>query len=260
MGTRVKEGDYAHIKMSQVIASCKMRLRLESSDDDIFIERYANEGARHFDSLSTFIKRECEIEVVNGKGRLPNGFYQLLSCSPCDGSNFIYVDQPFLRGCGISGASSACDGQGIFQIQDGWIYFTANQNFSKDHGITVLGSPPISGDPNCNTNNGSSVQNGPVFHTFKLHISFIGMNVDDDGMMVVYADMERGLVAYCVWMYMLDSPAGKYTAQQIQANEMIWNNQATWYRSKEFQNNFRNTRRQVASIANAWVVQKQWYI
>ncbi len=247
-----KTGDYSHITLSQIVSSAKQRLRIESSDEDIFLERYANEGARHFDSLSTFVKRDCEIEIVNGKGRLPNGFYQMLSLTDCSGNGPIYVDMPFLQGCNLPLQNNWIDGVGSYQIQDGWIYFTTSNDYSSNHGVFNPATPPPA--------NATNVANGPVSLTTHMRISFVGLNVDNDGMMVVYSDMERGLVAYCVWMYMLDSPAGKYTAQQIQANEQIWINQKAWYKGIQFQNNFRNTRRSVASIANAWLVQKNWYV
>lgn len=251
MSSNKQQGDYRIISLAQIVATTKMRLRIESSDEDIFIERYANEGARHMDSLSTFLKRDCQIDVVNGKAKLPNGFYQLLSLGACDGSTSIYVDMPFLQGCGCSTMPvNAVSGFGIYQIQDGYIYFTLASDFSSNHGDFNPATPPVV----------PTVQTGPPNVTSTMRISFIGMNVDDNGMMVVYADMERGLVAYCVWMHMLDSPAGKYSPQQIQANEQIWVNQKSWYKSIQFQNNFRNTRRQVASVANAWISGKNWYI
>ncbi len=251
-----KEGDYTHITMDQIISTCKMRLRIESSDDDIFLERYANEGARHFDSLSTFIKTDCELEVVNGKAKLPNGFYQMLSVAGCGVGDYLYVDTPFLNNCGVSVPNNFVSSHGMFQIQDGYIYFGIQRSTSRDHGVQVLGG--TNGQP-CPPN-ATNVQNGPVEEIHHVRISYISMNVDSNGMMVVYSDMERGLVAYCVWMYMLDSPAGKYTAQQIQANEQMWINQKNWYKSIQVQNHFRNTKRQVASLTNAWVTKKDWYI
>lgn len=248
-------GDYNTISVEQIVSSCKQRLRLETSDDDIFLERYANEGARHFDSLSTFVKRCAELEVVNGKAKLPNGFYQTLAVGGCNGGEYFYVDTPFLSSCGVGFPQNFISSQGVFQIQNGWIYLTAQANFSNNHGTSVLGT---STDP-CPPKT-TSVSTGPVFLTNKIRIWFIGMNVDDNGMMVVYSDMERGLVAYCVWMYMLDAPAGKYSQMQIEANHAIWVNQKKWYQSIQFQNNFRNTRRQVAAITNAFIVKKEWYI
>src|ERR1035438_5296520 len=135
-----KEGDYTHVKISQIVSSCKQRLRIESSDDDIFLERYANEGSRHFDSLSTFIKRECELEIEDGKARLPNGFYQMLSLSPCeDNGDYTYVDTPFLRNHGFPVHKNFIDGSGIFQIQDGYIYFSLIENDAWNHGTNATG-------------------------------------------------------------------------------------------------------------------------
>ncbi len=246
MSSNKQQGDYLHIPLSQVVAGAKRRLRLESSDEDIFLEAYANEGARHFDSLSTFIKKDCEIEIVNGKGKLPNGFYQMLSLRAHNQNESIYVDMPFLKGCGVSNTflNGFCNHQNVFQIQDGYIYFTLSDNRPQG-GVTPVAIPKTT---------------NPPFITNNVHINYISMNVDGDGLMVVYADMERGLVAYCVWMYMLDYPAGKYTPMQIESNKKIYENQKAWYKSIQFQNNFRNTRRQVSALANAYITEKEWYI
>ena len=247
------EGQYNTIKMSQVISSAKQRLRLETSDDDLFLLRYANEGARHFDSLQTFVKRCCTLTVTNGKAKLPNGFYQLLAIRMNNvPGGIIYVDQPFLQGNGISCGGFGHAG-GVCQIQNGYIYLTVSQA-NPNHGINPVGYCPDPPPPPPNP------LLPPTVQTYEITIAFVGMNVDDDGMMVVYSDMERGLVAYCVWMYMLDAPAGKYQAFQIQSNEKIWMNQKSWYKSIQFQNRFRNTRHQVMSIARAWIAAPNLFI
>jgi hypothetical protein len=118
---------------------------------------------------------------------------------------------------------------------------------NPNHGVDPVGYCPDPPLPPVNP------PTPPPIQTYEITIAFIGMNVDDNGMMVVYSDMERGLVAYCVWMYMLDAPAGQYTPFQIAANEKIWMNQKGWYKSVQFQNQFRNTRRQMMSVARAWI-------
>ena len=100
-------GLYNTVSIQQIISSAKMNLRIESSDDDIFFVRLANEGARHFDSLDTFIKRNCRLTINDGKAKLPNGFVQLLALRPCGsfevGAGLVYVDQPWLNSNGING-------------------------------------------------------------------------------------------------------------------------------------------------------------
>ncbi len=71
--------------------------------------------------------------------------------------------------------------------------------------------------------------------------------------------MERGISAYICWMYGLQNP-DKFNTYQIEKYEQIWKAQKTWIQSIDIQNQFMNTRRQIAQIANAWVVDKTWWI
>ncbi len=251
-----QEGDYLRIPISQIVASAKMRCRIEDGSEDIFLERYANEGARHFDSLSTFIKKECTLEVINGKAKLPVGFYQILEVDYSGpngqgGSRALYSDLNFLKSCGVEVRDYHRNLYSTFQIQDGYIYLTAFANSNRNHGVSAVGIGPTTN--NCD-NNATNVQDGPIEIIRFIKIAYVSMNVDENNMMVVYADMERGLVAYCVWMYMLDSPAGRYTNAQIEMNHSMYVNQKKWYKSKEFQNNFRNNKRDIQSLARAYFV------
>lgn len=240
----IQSGTYDTIPLTQCIASAKMQLACEQSDNDIWFEKLANEAARHMDNLGIFIKRQCILTVVDGKAKLPNGFYRLLGLrlngtNGCAGS-FIYVDQPFLNNCGCSGISnqvglgfSVQNGASAYQIQNGFILFNS--------GICVI--DPTTNDP------------VPIH---SVNLAFIGLNVDEDGLMIVRPDMERGITAYLCYMYMKQN-ADKYPQWAMQEEKATWMAQKEWVKSNDIQNQFRNTRRQIAAISNAWITDKNWF-
>lgn len=241
-------GYYATLPLTQCIASAKMQLRIEVSDDDVWFEKLANEAARHMDSLTVFVKRQCQLAIVDGKAKLPNGFYRMLGLrlgGGFNGASLFYVDTPFLSNCGINNGDntlfgtslingSVQNGSGTFQIQNGYIYFAT--------GISMI--DPVTKQ---------------VTYATSVDCAFIGLNVDDNGLMIVREDMERGIVAYICYMYMLQNP-DKYPAGIWQEHKATWQAQKEWIKSIDVQNDFRQTRRQIAAIANAWVVDKNWWM
>jgi hypothetical protein len=234
----METGTYSTISLAQVVASAKMQLRLETSDEDIWLEKLANEGCRHLDSLSIFIKRQCTLDIHDLKAKLPNGFYRILGLKLNGNNNcagLIYVDQPFLSVCGCPNSTFADTvvGSGVFQIQNGYIVFST--------AINTL---------DCE---------GQIIPATSCEIAFIGLHVDENGLMCVQSDMERGLVAYVCYMYMLQN-SDKYSQWQMSEHKTTWIAQKSWIQGIAMQNKFYDTKRQIASIANAWIVDKNWSI
>ena len=85
----------------------------------------------------------------------------------------------------------------------------------------------------------------------------MGLNVDSDGSMIGYDDYERGVVAYIVWLYMLQN-FEQYNQYVIETWEGVWKAQKRWIKGSEQQRHFNNTKRQIASTMNAWIVSKTW--
>lgn len=233
-------GIFATIPLTQCVASAKMQLRIgDTTDDDLWMEKLANEATRHLDCLSIFTKRQCSLDVHDGKSKLPNGFYRLLGLRLGNGfdcGQMFYVDMPFLNSCGCVDVGLGVNFRnavGAFQIQNGYIIYSTNMTFTDPitHVVTAVTS---------------------------VDLAFIGLNVDSDGLMVVRDDMERGVTAYICWMYCLQN-ADKYNSYQIEKWEQIWKAQKMWIQSVDLQNQFMNTRRQIAQISNAWVVDKTFF-
>ena len=57
---------------------------------------------------------------------------------------------------------------------------------------------------------------------------------------------------------MITYPAGKYSPFQVADAKQEWISQKTWYKSKSVQNKFRNTKRQIASLANAYITNRNF--
>src|ERR1035437_892624 len=101
----IDQGSVATISLMQCVTSAKLQLKIEVSDDDIFLERLANEAVRHLDALSTFRKHTVLLEVEENRVKLPPGYQSLIGIRMGTGQNTgtaIYVDMPFLTSIGVS--------------------------------------------------------------------------------------------------------------------------------------------------------------
>lgn len=221
----IKSGQFATLSQNALISSIRDELGLEESNANFSFKRWSNEAVRHLDALSIFKQCQAAIPVQNGIACLPNGLYRLLAVVIGDGchpSNAIYVDTPFLQLCG-------CD-------------TTAQENVS-------------------NFTRSFEIQDGNlIFHSFfdnitEIRIAYLGMNTDEDGLMKIYTDMERAIVAYCCWKYTRKN--FKEYPQYIQSNfKNEWIAQKKFVRSIAFQTNYQETRRQILEFMNSIISDK----
>jgi hypothetical protein len=98
------------ITLGDCVSRAKMQLGLAStSDNDIWFETLADEAAKHLQCLSIYVKKQCNVEIENGKFKLPCGFGRFIGMRFCDSDNGaflegIYADLKFLTlDCGCSG-------------------------------------------------------------------------------------------------------------------------------------------------------------
>lgn len=236
-------GAFSTITSDQVISSVKMNLRIETSDDDMFFDRLVNEGVRHLDALSIFVKKECKLKVNDRKAKLPNGFHKLIGLrGACNQqwTNLIYVDSAFLNSCGCDcdDDASISSLSGSFQIQNGYIYITNTRN---------LVNPNTLSDDDCDCADDLEW----------LSIAYWGLNVDEYGVFVVREDYERALVAYCCWKYCQQN-FDKYPNNLAKDYEAEWKAQKRWVKSSDVVEKFRLTKREFASIMNSIVKAKVW--
>ena len=245
---------YGQISVSDVIARAKMQLGISSTTEhDIWFETLANEAARHLDCLSVTIKRTCKLDIDGTTACLPKGLKQFIALrfvDDCSGTsstediqtvsqntgnlnittfsslysftnNAVYADLKFLKTCGCDDDLGFYDHPNLFEIQGNTIFFH--------------GTPPS---------------------TTAL-ISFLGLNVDDNGMMLVYEDYERAMWNYICWCFCLQN-FDRYPANLRSEYYSTWASQKAWIKSKEVAAHFKNTKRQVSEWANALVSDKNW--
>jgi hypothetical protein len=217
-------GFFSTTSLDQFVSGAKLQLKIESSDSDIWFIKLANEAIRHLDCYDIFVKKTCSISVINRKAKLPSGFQRLIglrfgTTNVC--SDLVYVDLPFINDCGCSVISlNVIPLNGIFQLQDGFIFF---------HGDT------------------SSLTD--------VTIAYFGLNVDDTGLMKAYEDYERAVIGYICWKYALQN-FDKYPANVKEDYHREWQAQKKWVKSTSAQNEARRTKAQLTQIMNSIISDK----
>lgn len=233
-------GTYNVVTNDQIVSSAKMQLKIEVSDDDIWFEKLVNEGVRHLDCLSLFVKKIAQLDVQDNIAKLPPGFFRLIGLrtgTPGNCGLATYVELDFIVQCGCSPQTWVQPAVNLFEIQNGYIYFHPN---------------PTTVDPVTN-------EIVPPVPIESAVIAYFGMNVDDTGLYQVYDHYERALTAYVCWRYCQQN-FEKYPAAIRAEYNAEWITQKKWIKSIEQQNNFRYTRKQIAEWVNAIIVDKVWSV
>lgn len=214
-------GRYETISFDEVVAGCKMQLRITSTAEfDDFLHMYVNEGARHLHCLSLFNKEQCNLEIIDLKSKLPTGFQQLLGArysETRDGDttyqNMLYIDKRYTD---ITTASTA-DYQDTFQISKGYIQYNNDVNATE------------------------------------MTMAYLGLNTDEFGRLIVYSDYERALRAYACYKYALAFPED-FKESTTQRYENEWINQGKLIRSTDVQNDFKNRKYEMSKIFKAFLL------
>ncbi len=249
----IKSGTYATLTPDAVISSVKTELGIEASNQHIWFRKLINESVRHIDALSIFVKRQCILPVDCGVAILPDGFFRMLAITIGDGcgtcTNAIYVDLPFLRQCGCNMNENGQSQLGsTFEIQDNKIIFHS-PFFNPDNNDSCTTDDDADSDDD--QNNGQPIR--------ECRIAFMGLNVDDKGLMKIYTDMERGITAYVCWKYTRQN--FKEYPQYIQEGfKQEWISQKKWLKGLAYQENAREEAQQILEVVNAILVDKAFIL
>lgn len=159
--------DYIHI--NEIVNRAKIDLQISSSDFDLRMQLWADEGVRKMNTLSSY-QEFCEtIDVIDGKAKLPCGYYKLLGARPisdgCYCNNLTYVDTDVCNNyCRTIGSSMifphCCHYEDIFKIIGGYIHF----HYPSD--------------------------------ATQLQLAWLGLMTDDDGLMIIHTSYEIPLYNY----------------------------------------------------------------
>ena len=228
------------IDIEQVITRTKLRLGLmDTTLADAYLEKLINEGARHIDSLDTFII-SCEtLDIDCAKAKLPIGAENILcfsfvgsSCSGCCNishdpesgedrnmecgcSQFYVSDRSVLTQMSNTGCSA-----------QGW-----NNIFTVQSGYLVLPS---------------------TVTATQVKVWYRGINMDSDGIMILDELQERGLSSYAAYEYALSYP-NKYSPYQISEWKKTWVAQKAYLKGSAQQQDFRLNKDRMAILAKAIV-------
>lgn len=209
-------GRFATISESEVITRCKLQLHLNDNSHNLFLSILINEGLRSLGALSIFKKQECTLEIEGGKAALPAGFQRYLALrSGCD--SIIYADTDYLVGCGCSIPSNVYNQPDLFQISHGIMYFNSD------------------------------------FEDTTADMAYMGMNLGENGKIIIYEDFERALNNYACWQFTL-SYDEDYKESKITRHERQWIAQRSKIRGEDVANDFQNNKRRIKEIWGALLV------
>lgn len=229
-------GKLQEISEDDIISAAKMKLRkTETTSMDDYFSFLIQEGVRHLGTLSLFKKQQCELDIIDGKSELPKGFYRMIGLrfvcnnppAPVDGGPYLtnlpnrtllYVDVPFLHSCGCNVTMGGVSPfTGTFQIIGNFIHYNSS----------VIGD--------------------------RVTISYLGFNLSKEGRMILYADYERALTAYCCYNFAL-SYSDEYKEATIERYHQEWMAQKNWVKGLDAAHDFQQRKAEVMEIFNALVV------
>lgn len=223
------------ISVDEIIALAKMQLRLQNTTEhDDWFEILAYQGIRAIDSLSCFTKRSCDIDLVDSKGVLPKGFQKLLGMRfLCDDITalqntggigyydpFVYVDSKFLMDCSCDLNDPLIRSYTSFvQISNGYLYVNSN--------LELTG----------------------------VRMAFMGLNLNSDGLPVVYDYYQACLVNYLCWWF-TRAYSDEYKEADIRSYEAGYYAQRGWLRATDVKNDFSMNKRKIGELATALLVSR----
>ncbi len=194
----VEYGSVDSIEISQIVARTKIRLQIKDlTDFDDEIELFINEAASSLGAKPSFVKKNCKLEIVNGRAKLPCGFKFLLGVIPvCEGqiseneelrnslwvnggqsSPLLYLEQTFMQQClpvanTISNCPQIIPLQGVMQIQGNYLVVSLPTSFTH------------------------------------VIISYDGYAVDgESGILIMHPSYERPFSEYATYMMLRSYPA-----------------------------------------------------
>ena len=74
----IEVGKYSIVSLQEAVESAKEMLRLQDTTEfDGFLLRKADEAMRHIGDDTTYAKRACTLDIIDGRAKLPMGFIRL---------------------------------------------------------------------------------------------------------------------------------------------------------------------------------------
>lgn len=227
------------ISTESVITRTKVRLGLmDTTSQDATLELFIQEGARHIDAVDSYIV-SCEtIDVDCSRVRLPDQYSEVICFQPTSPNTTTT--------CTCSGTTSTTNN-----------FCTCGMYYFVNRG--VLTNFCSLGGRGC-WGNFYDVQNGylilpePTTIT-QVKLWYRGLNVDQDGLMILNDYQERGLSAYAAFEFANSGQNYRnYSPGQIASWSRLWTAQVNRIRGKAAQNDHRQHIHQFTGIARALIL------
>lgn len=227
-------GRFTTIGIEEIITSAKMQLRLQNTSEyDDYLDMKIREGARHLCALSIFQKRQCSLEINDGKAKLPKGFFRLLGArfknltvtvddittiqTGC--SRILYVDKAFMNDCNCNTTDTAT-------ILD------------YSQGFQIVGD---------------IIHVGSAITAEAIEVAYLSFNTDDSGNIIFYEDYERALSNYACYQYCL-SFSENFNQYVVNEYKQTWISQKNWIKGSDVANAAQQDKRGIQAVFNALVL------
>ena len=216
-------GKYSFVSLEEAVSSAKQQLRIEdTSEHDVYMIRLANEAIVSMIDNTTYIKGMCNLDIIDGRAKLPCGFIRLLATRfVTNNGNYYgntYVDASYLQENLTGFASIGYQHySGQFQIQNGYIVF-----------------------------------NDPQLNDIAMSVAYMGRNIDSNGLMQMSERQERAVNAYICWKFTL-SYFERFPADIRNTYEREWVKQKGFLAGLSANERFNENKAEIASIMNAWI-------
>jgi hypothetical protein len=191
----VKYGAFETITLPYLVAGAKMKLRIkDSTEDDLYLEDLAQLAVRRIRNLGTFIPAIAQLQIVDLKAKLPEGFVKFNhsypirfvdefgkavtrgAVAPNFVNNAFFKDSPDASTYWLSG--------GTVTLVDGYLFFSSDV---KEKWVKI---------------------------------EYLSTNIDVNGDIVIPAIAEDAVVAFMCWNYCRTN-FDKYGAV-MQSYEIEW--------------------------------------
>lgn len=231
MSNRVDTETPDVITLQQCVTSAKMLLGIENSDNDIWFGKLGNDAIRRLNTLSIFIKKQCQLTINNGRAVIPKEYQDFLamrlnSTPDSEGCvlryGFVYVDNDYLSYNKNNNTPNAAvsNMKGVFQINGGHIIFYGG------------------------------IPDGTV-----VDFAYKAKNVDENGLQIVYSRYEDALTYFICYNFALSNFA-LFNQYIIAEYKMNWQAQKRMLKSYDARQSFNNDKAQIREITNALIVDK----
>lgn len=230
------------VNIEQVITRAKFRLGLESTfEHNDYLKKLIEEAARGLNASSTYIV-SCETkEIECGVAQLPDEYDSLVG--------FTFNNGGSCSGCCHATVDPNPPSENqivVCTCRDFYGVFNQNVIFLQHGSCGWYG--------NYFAINGNYLTFPSTITATEVNIYFRGFNTDENGLMIIDEEQERGLSAYAAAQFSLDRaniipPA--YTPEQRLRWTEEWKAQKKYVNGKQAIRNFKLQKNDIALIANA---------